>query len=142
MAQDVTKIYDGVIEEVGLTSSTVNSGAELLTGIVAGNLKITATPVTQKNSQQESLIFAYDLEFEAHLMQVKDFQNITPYNNQITTVKFHNTGGDNIPTLANIRVNVGIDGDFSDVGKAIITLKGTKRIETSDLANYISFATS
>jgi predicted ATP-dependent Lon-type protease len=140
MAQDVSKIYQGVIQEVGLTASGVNAGAEMQTGMIEGNLVMKATPVTTKNSQGESIIMAYDLSFEANLKQIKDYASITPYNNEVSTIKFHNYGSTDVPTLSSIRVNVEVNGDFSEPGKAGIKLSGTKRIETGDLASYFSFA--
>ncbi len=140
MAVDISKIYSGVITEINLYNATQGS---LDSGTLSdGTLVMKAEPYKVQNSQKEELILAYDLSIEATIAEIKNFQAFLPYNNQVTDVKFKNIEGNDMPKLTGIRINVGIEGDFSEPGKAVIKITGKKRIEADQLADYFSFVTS
>ena len=138
---DVSKVFGGSITAIFVSED--GGATQIDLGLVGdGNFTLKIDPVKRKNSGHEDVVVAYDVSFEAELLEVKNLSAITPHNNQIRTILLNQQGETAQIKIMPLRLNVGVEMDFGDTSKGGIKITAAQRIAPSEVDDVIDFAYS
>ena len=138
-------IFTGIIQELEVVES---GGNFIRSGLLTdANLTIKAEPIKKRLSNSD-VVVGYNVEFTAELAEVKTLENLKKFNDKTCTILFDTqlgggrtldtlviANGEFIPIFNNVRLNISSELDFSEPGKSLIKLSGTKRVK--DLYNNV-----